>query len=112
MKLYLIMGATSAYEDYSEWVVCAMTDEKLAKEYTEKAGKRASEIFSDMEKIGWYNCDREKMCKTNEFDNKMQMDYTGTKYFLTKTEVTTPIEMKYMGLKVFFNKILRFLRLK
>lgn len=112
MILYLVTGSTSAQEDYSEWTVCASTDIDKTKEYIESANKRAKEIFDDIEKQGWYNCDRERMIKQNEFDPKMQMDYTGTKYFLSKTELVTPIEMKYMGLKVFFNKILRFLRIK
>lgn len=112
MKLYLVMGSTSAMEDYTEWVVCAMTDEATAKVYAQTAENRAAEIFADIEKLGWYNCDREKMCRTNSFDSKMQMDYTGTKYFLKSTDIVTPIEMKFMGIGIFFNKILRFLRIK
>jgi hypothetical protein len=76
MKIYIVEGTTGEYSDRMEWIVCAFTNEQKAKAHVEGAAKRAREIF-----LAGYPRQR------NEFDPEMQMDYSGTEYFLSETEL-------------------------
>jgi hypothetical protein len=86
MKIYVVMGVTGEYSDRNEWPVCAFSDEKMAQERVEKATFRAAEIRIQKDAGraaggNWYEAEK-ALLQTNEFDPDMEMDYTGTSYFL------------------------------
>ena len=81
MKVWIVMGTTGEYSDRSEWPVCVYADEARAQARAEAATQRAAEIYEARPR---YSAPPEG---ANEHDPKMQMDYTGTTYFLAESEM-------------------------
>lgn len=72
------MGTTGEYSDRNEWAVMAFFDKSLAQDHVLKADRRAKELFAT----------RKTLKKVqNEFDPEMQMDYTGTSYFIYEVPI-------------------------
>lgn len=97
MEIYIVIGATGEYSDRTEWLVCAHKDEELAKDHVLHAEKRAKEIYqkaknSDDE----YDARQELVnAKANQYDQSMEMDYTGTRYFYEKCNLIEQGLVKY-----------------
>lgn len=80
MPIFIVMGSTGEYDDYHEWVVCGYRNiesaQKHAKLATEDAKRRFNSRTSD-EPI-FQRVD-------SPLDSGMQIDYTGTTYFIEET---------------------------
>lgn len=83
-NVFVVMGSTGEYSDRLEWAVMAYLDEAAAQEHVINAERRAKEIFALRK--GWRMPEGVK----NEFDLNMDMDYTGTSYFI----YTVPLASK------------------
>ena len=81
ITIYVIGGTTGEYSDRSDWIVCAYRDKALADLHVHNAQIRAIEINKTRESR--YAAPK----GANEFDPHMQMDYTGTEYYLTECEL-------------------------
>ncbi len=82
MKIYIVEGSTGEYSDRSEWVVCAFRSKEKAEELASKATLRAKELQGE----NWrYQSTEDR--GINEFDLEMNMDYTGTDYYVIETEL-------------------------
>ncbi len=81
--LYVVMGTTGEYSDRSEWPVRAFIDETAAETLAVLATARAKEIEDT--KGNRYSSIPDG---ANEHDQQMQMDYTGTKYYI----MTVPLD--------------------
>ena len=66
MKVYVVMGTSGDYSDRREWVVCAYTDEALAKQHVELAQARSRETWAAWEDAGGWGCDLDPA--DNEYD--------------------------------------------
>lgn len=77
-KIYIVMGHTGEFEDYTKWSVIAYTDEKLAERHAGLAEQRAKQIrlLCQANNLHYGTQNVEK----NQFDPKMLMDYGGTNY--------------------------------
>jgi len=82
MRIFVVQGSTGEYSDRTDWVVCAYKSEAAAKEHVMKAEKRAKEIFAVSQGHIW-----QPEPSLNEFDPGMIMDYTGTFYTYTVTDL-------------------------
>ena len=79
-KIYIVKGWTGEYSDKHEWPVAAYEDEKTAVEHAHQAEVRAKELWVDYhanDGITW----------KNEYDLDMDMDYTGTHYYVEVVEL-------------------------
>lgn len=79
--LYVVTGTTGEYSDRSEWLVRAYLSETEAEAHAEKAGAKAAELFATRS-----NKYRSPPEGSNEHDPRMQMDYTGTTYFVQEVD--------------------------
>jgi hypothetical protein len=86
-KIYLVMGQTGEYEDYSEWTVKAFIDKKKAEELVAKASKRANKIHSMMLKA--IHEDRSVPDFKSRYDPNIYMCYNGTSYFIVEVPLDT-----------------------
>lgn len=87
-KIYIVMGTTGEYSDRTEWPVKAFFNKQKAERLVRLASERAREIFSSLHS-DWYNV-RKALSQgdiKNEYDSNFQIDYTGTLYFLSETEL-------------------------
>lgn len=84
VTIYVVMGSTHVDETFSEWMVMAFQEEDKAKAYLEQCKENAKQLHEEIHKLGWYNCDREKLLKKNKLDPNMQMDFEGTTYSYRK----------------------------
>jgi hypothetical protein len=80
-RIFLVQGTTGEYSDRSEWVVCAFRSKEKAEAHAHDAQWRAKEIEHSHQR--YYHPKQGE----NEFDPEMQMDYTGTAYFLEECEL-------------------------
>jgi hypothetical protein len=81
VKIYIVNGTTGEYSDRDDWVVCAYTSLDKAEEHASNAMHRAKEIQHSHRQ--YYR----PQPGENEFDIHMQMDYTGTEYYVDETEL-------------------------
>jgi hypothetical protein len=81
MKIYIVEGTTGDYSDRTDWVVCAFRSKKKAEDLAHKAMRRAKEI--QISRPSRYDAPKGE----NEFDAKMQMDYTGTEYYIVECDL-------------------------
>jgi len=86
-KIYLVMGETGEWDDYSRWPVKAFIDIKKAEDHVANASKRAQEIHSLIMKA--VDEDRKIPELENEYDLKMAMEYNGTSYFIVEILLQT-----------------------
>ena len=82
MTIYIVLGRTGDYDDFRDWVVKAFTSQEKAQELVAAASERAREILQT-----WAITPDDETSEQNEFDPKMEMDYTGTLYYITKCEL-------------------------
>lgn len=82
IPIYVVMGTTGEYSDRSQWPVKAYRTEASARVLVEKASERAREI--EVATKGSYRAMREAV---NEHDPHMDMDYTGTTYYVMKVDL-------------------------
>jgi len=90
MNIYVVFGQTGEYGDYTTWQVKAFRDEGKAKEHCVFANSKSRDIYRQSD--GWdslYKVKKQLENKeiVNEYDPKMQLDYTGTTYYYTITEL-------------------------
>lgn len=71
--VYVIRGTTGEYSDRKEWVVCAYSDEQLAKDHVLAATKWAHEEHARMGTYG-------ELERASPYDPDIRIDYTGTAY--------------------------------
>lgn len=79
--IYVVVGTTGEYSDRSEWLVCAFVKEQDAKDLVVNASRRAQELAAT--RSSQYSIER----AANEYDPKMEMDYTGTTYYYAPVEL-------------------------
>ena len=82
MTIHIVFGRTGEYDDFRDWVVKAFTSQEKAQDLVTAASKRAREIFQT-----WAITPDGDTSEQNEFDPEMEMDYTGTLYYITKCEL-------------------------
>jgi hypothetical protein len=80
-RIYVVMGSTGEYSDRDEWPVLAYTNERAAQNHVAKATERADELYSK------YHDYYDIPVNSNEYDPDMEIDYTGTRYFIYRTEL-------------------------
>ena len=81
MKISIVMGMTGEYSDRSEWPVRAFLTARRAEKYALAAKQRADVIAKEHGGTRLVPQDILQQ-KPNELDPGMQMDYTGTEYFV------------------------------
>lgn len=88
MNIHVVFGSTGEYSDRTEWPVVAYTQELDAQSHVAAATAKAREIEAAIQSYHGEDWDYEKnLCKTNQFDPQMQMDYTGTHYYMVTVEL-------------------------
>ena len=89
MKIYIVFGKTGEYSDRTEWPVVAYTQEIDAQSHVAAATAKAREIKAAIDTYDDDDYDgyAEEMCKTNQFDSRMQYSYTGASYHIEETEL-------------------------
>ena len=80
-KIYVVMGTTGEYSDRTEWTIAAYSDEEEAKKHVELATERALIEEANSEINGW------DYQPKNDYDTGMQIDYTGTGYYINEVEL-------------------------
>ncbi|NIQ92427.1 MAG: hypothetical protein GWN93_26980 [Deltaproteobacteria bacterium] len=82
MKIFIVMGTAGEYANTEQWPVKAFRSKRRAEDIGTKAMRRANEIYEDhFKKYG------RRDLPENEYDPDMEMDYTGTSYFLYEVEL-------------------------
>lgn len=81
-KIYVVGGTTGEYSNRTDWNVCAYRSKKKAETHVRNAMLRAKEL--ETSKAGRYDSIQDGL---NEFDPDMQMDYTGTEYFVSVVDL-------------------------
>ncbi len=74
LHVYLVWGATGEYADHRDWVVCAYATEAEATLHAERAQARAAALM--VEYSHWSRIP----LGANEWDPRMDVDYTGVTY--------------------------------
>lgn len=89
MQIYIVMGSTGEYEDYTTWVSKCFLDKHLADQF-----KINCQIYADR-CINKYNSKENDFChKQNKVmdespDPFFSIDYTGTDYSIIERELIT-----------------------
>lgn len=73
--IHVVYGSTGEYSDHREWYVAAYLDEIKAQEHVTKAQQRGRELELEYDGRRW-----DVPSSANQYDPKMQMDYTGVRY--------------------------------
>jgi hypothetical protein len=73
--IHVVYGSTGEYSDRCEWYVAAYLDELKAQDHVTKAQQRGRELEIEYDGREWDVPDG-----ANQYDPKMQMDYTGVRY--------------------------------
>jgi len=76
--IHVVFGSTGEYSDRSEWPVKAFRTEATAQELVLAATKSANEVFAARKRKYSYNVPK----GANPHDPHMEMDYTGTRYYV------------------------------
>jgi hypothetical protein len=79
--IYVVTGSTGEYSDRREWTVFAFMDEKKALDFADECEKEADRLND--ERGGDFGLGG----KTSKYDPFIQMDYTGTVYFVEQVEL-------------------------
>ena len=80
--IYVVFGSTGEYSDRTEWPVLAYSSLKNAQKHCGNAADYAREIFGKVKSV--YDIP-DKLMRSNPYDSKMMMDYTGTSYYIVET---------------------------
>lgn len=80
--IYVVHGCTGDYSDSENWAVCAYRSKEKAEKHVSKAMHRAMELHK-----GRKTRYSEPAPGSNEFDPNMQMQITGTEYYIVSTEL-------------------------
>lgn len=75
-QVYVVIGMTGEYSDHTEWPVKSFLNEESAKNYVQLCQRESDKIEEEYNRTGkykhnWGNC----------YDEHMQRDYTGTRYY-------------------------------
>lgn len=92
-EIYIVQGSTGEYSDRHEWIVVAFANEDVAMARVERLEALLREFGTD--DADWDDRRRaEEIIRTHaEGDPQCSIDYTGTRYFLTKcTFIVAEIE--------------------
>ena len=82
MKIYIVHGTTGEYSDRTEWIVCAYPSKVDAQAHVMCAQRHCP---PEKEAYRSYVDGGERL--KNPYDPHFRMDYTGTYYYLTETEL-------------------------
>lgn len=82
--LHIVTGSTGEYYDRGEWLVRAFRTKVAAQRYCTKCSEAAATIFAAYTGSSRYDI----LDKANKFDPGMQMDYTGTHYYVQTCPVS------------------------
>jgi len=82
MLIYTVIGSTGEYSDRTEWPVISYSDEAKAQEHVLNADRKAKEWEAIRE-----SSFEDPPEEYREYDQNMQMDYTGTYYYYITTEL-------------------------
>ena len=95
--VFVVIGSTGEYSDRTEWVVCAYKDEELAKQHVVLAKQRAQEIrvtrndlvfpYHRESKAPYVYFGGKPEEPASRYDLFIRVDYTGTDYWYTTTEI-------------------------
>lgn len=89
-QVWIVQGSTGEYSDHCEWILGAFYGEQAAQRLVVEAQARANEISQLKEKDWdkWWKWAEKKDKRTiNEFDPRMELDYTGTHYTCFPVEI-------------------------
>lgn len=104
-KIYVVIGCTGEYSDQREWPVCAYTNREMADKHADLAMEWAhknEQQFRDSIKQVYDKWFQYKQSNTSDndfntfytnntikspYDPNMNMDYTGTDYFVLEVEM-------------------------
>lgn len=88
--IYIVTGATGEYSDRSEWLIRAYTNEAQAREHVMNAENwYRQNVLNGKKKLSWDDyLKRSGEWGINPYDPKMEVDYTGTYYFLQEVEMS------------------------
>jgi len=80
--IYLVVGDTGAYSDYTQWNVCYYHDQEQAELHARLANDwlRGQKLHLTQESRMIPYEDRQDV--KNPFDSACEIDYTGTNYFV------------------------------
>ena len=81
-SVWVVVGETGEYSDYSEWNVAAFTTESEAINFKEECERETSRISG-----GTKNSPRLREGFRHAYDTQFHMDYTGTSYRVDMVEV-------------------------
>jgi len=78
-KVYVVIGESGEWDEYSKWIVVAYIDKKKAEEHVINANNRGKEV---RDLVINHGCDFDTLI--NEYDPDMvdYMDYDGATYFI------------------------------
>lgn len=82
VPIFLVMGSTGEYDDYHEWVVCAYRDYDSAEYHAKMANDECTKLHEE-------NNGKTYIKIKSVFDENMQIDYGGAKYFIEETVLHT-----------------------
>ncbi len=81
-KIYIVMGSAGEYSDHRTWQVAAYKTDEEARKHVEKAAERFRELNLE------HHEDVYAIPKgANEYDSYMQVDSTGTRYYVEEVEL-------------------------
>lgn len=93
MRIYYVLGETGEYEDREEWVVCAYKRKEYAEQHVDAANKVTADFFRrNARGSGDVIAVQALGTCENPYDEKMQMGYNGTKYYMEHTELLESFE--------------------
>jgi len=97
-KVYMVWGSTGEYSDHCTWIVATFTSEQRANTFCERANAWLKEhkAHSEQPEASRTYYDHTLPGK-NPYDPKMEMDYTGTDYFVGWSRFNPPLPTKAQG---------------
>jgi len=87
IQIYVVMGTTGEYSDRTEWSVGAYQDRARADEHADLATTEAYKICK--ERPSRYSSPDPD--RTNIYDRRMNMSYTGTDYYVIAVDLLDAI---------------------
>jgi hypothetical protein len=100
-SIYVVFGKTGEYDDYRDWPVTAFLDETEAEKHAEAAcawlaNKLAQTKHKTWEAVfldeGHTAMQELADSKSNPYDPKMEIDYTGTDWYVVEIPLKTAVD--------------------
>ncbi len=85
--VYVVVGSTGQYSDHREWYVMAFLSRAKAERFTEAVSAEYRKIKQRYSENLWNIPE-----KANPLDPDMQIDYTGTNYYVVEMPLDTDRE--------------------